>query len=56
MERNIFGCGKIFSEFVSGRMVCSNSRGYTGKNDEIEENTYIADTPGFSTFDISEIE
>ena len=39
MERNIFGCGKIFSEFVSGRMVCSNSRGYTGKNDEIEENT-----------------
>ena len=23
---------------------------------EIEQNTYIADTPGFSTFDISEIE
>ena len=23
---------------------------------EIDENTYIADTPGFSTFDISEIE
>ena len=56
MERNIFGCGKIFSEFVSGRMVCSNSRGYTGKNDEIEENTYIADTPGFSSFEINEIE
>ena len=31
-----------------------NSYNYIG--DEIEENTYIADTPGFSSFEISEIE
>ena len=66
LEIQVFGkstlINGIFEEDITqeGEISKKNKR---GKNTttairlyEIDENTYIADTPGFSTFDISEIE
>ena len=52
----------IFQEKITqeGEISVKNQRGKNTTTSiklyEIDENTYIADTPGFSTFDISEIE
>ena len=43
--------GEISQRNKKGKNTTTSTRLY-----EIDENTYIADTPGFSTFDISEIE
>ena len=43
--------GEISKKNRRGKNTTTSTKLY-----EIEENTYIADTPGFSTFDISEIE
>lgn len=43
--------GEISKKNKKGKNTTTSTKLY-----EIEENTYIADTPGFSTFDISEIE
>ena len=43
--------GEISQRNKKGKNTTTSTKLY-----EIDENTYIADTPGFSTFDISEIE
>lgn len=43
--------GEVSKKNKKGKNTTTDTKLY-----EIEENTYIADTPGFSTFDISEIE
>ncbi len=48
---NIAQEGEISRKNKKGKNTTTSIKLY-----EIEENTYIADTPGFSTFDISEIE
>ena len=50
-DRNITQEGEISKKNKRGKNTTTAIKLY-----EIDENTYIADTPGFSTFDISEIE
>ena len=50
-DRNVTQEGEISKKNRRGKNTTTAIRLY-----EIDENTYIADTPGFSTFDISEIE
>lgn len=50
-NRNITQEGEISQKNKRGKNTTTSIKLY-----EIDENTYIADTPGFSTFEISEIE
>lgn len=50
-EKDITQEGEISERNKKGKNTTTSTALY-----EIDENTYIADTPGFSTFDISEIE
>ena len=50
-EKNITNEGEISEKNKKGKNTTTSSKIY-----EIEKNSYIIDTPGFSTFDISEIE
>ena len=50
-ENNITEEGEISKKNKRGKNTTTSTKLY-----EIDKNTYIADTPGFSTFDISEIE
>lgn len=50
-NKNITQEGEISKKSRRGKNTTTSVKLY-----EIDENTYIADTPGFSTFDISEIE
>ena len=50
-KMNITQEGEISQKNKKGKNTTTSTKLY-----EIDENTYIADTPGFSTFDISEIE
>lgn len=50
-EKEITEEGQISKKNKRGKNTTTNTKLY-----EIEKNTYIADTPGFSTFEISEIE
>lgn len=50
-EKDVTQEGEISTRNKKGKNTTTATKLY-----EIDENTYIADTPGFSTFDISEIE
>lgn len=50
-QKDITQEGEISTRNKKGKNTTTSTKLY-----EIEENTYIADTPGFSTFDISEID
>ena len=50
-RNNITQEGEISQRNKKGKNTTTSTKLY-----EIDKNTYIADTPGFSTFDISEIE
>ena len=50
-ENNVTVEGEISQKNKRGKNTTTSTKLY-----KIDENTYIADTPGFSTFDISEIE
>lgn len=66
--QEILGCGKstiinaIFDKEVTkeGEISTKNKKGKNTTTDiklyELDENTYVADTPGFSSFEITEIE
>lgn len=50
-EKNVTQEGEVSAKNKRGKNTTTAIQLY-----EIEENTYIADTPGFSTFDITEIQ
>lgn len=50
LEENITEEGKVSQKIKRGKNTTTAIQLY-----ELEEDTYIADTPGFSTFDIYEI-
>ena len=50
-EKDVTQEGEISTRNKKGKNTTTSTKLY-----EIDKNTYIADTPGFSTFDISEIE
>ena len=51
LKKKLHGEGIISNKNKRGKNTTTNVRLYS-----IDNNTFIADTPGFSTFDINEIE